>query len=120
MRAAGTVAAAESITSGNLAAELAAGHGAGGWFAGSIVAYSPEVKFSLLGVTRGPVITASCARQLAQAAGRLLRADDAVGTTGAGGPGAEEGQPLGTVFIAVTAAGGARVRHNLFRGIHRP
>ena len=56
-----TVAVAESITGGNIAAALAAAQNAGQWFKGAVVAYAPEVKFSVLGVEPGPVITSDCA-----------------------------------------------------------
>jgi nicotinamide-nucleotide amidase len=95
------VAVAESLTCGRIASALGAGHDAADWLAGGVVAYSPDVKFELLGVEPGPVITAACARELAEGVERLLRADVAVGVTGCGGPEPEEGQPPGTVFIAV-------------------
>jgi len=96
-----TIAAAESITSGNMAAALAAAENASQWFKGSVVAYAREAKYSVLGVDSGPVVTASCVRQMAVGVSDLLDADVSVATTGAGGPGAEEGQAPGTVFIAV-------------------
>src|ERR1700712_5335471 len=96
-----TVASAESITSGNIAAALAAAEDASRWFKGSVVTYAREAKFSVLGVDRGPVISADCVRQMAVNAAGLFDADITVATTGAGGPGDEEGQPPGTVFIAV-------------------
>lgn len=99
------VAAAESLTAGGIAQELAAAPGAGEWFAGSVVAYRPEVKFAVLGVEPGPVISARAAEQMANGAARLLRADVAVGVTGAGGPGPTEGRAAGTAFIAVVVAG---------------
>ncbi|RKQ89307.1 nicotinamide-nucleotide amidase [Mycolicibacterium mucogenicum 261Sha1.1M5] len=94
-----TIAVAESLTGGQLATALAAGKGSGSWFRGSVVAYHPEVKFAVLGVTPGPVVTARTAREMAQGAARLLGADLAVSVTGVGGPGPEEGQPAGTVFL---------------------
>jgi nicotinamide-nucleotide amidase len=109
-----TVAAAESITSGSIATALAAAPNASQWFQGSVVAYAPKVKFSVLGVDPGPVITAGCARQMAIRVSTLLGADISVGTTGSGGPGDEEGQPAGTVFIAVATAQGCQVREYHF------
>jgi nicotinamide-nucleotide amidase len=96
-----TIAAAESVTAGAIAGALAAAPRASTWFRGSLVAYSSEVKHGVLGVDRGPVITANAAVQMARGAARLLEADVAVATTGAGGPDPEEGQPAGTVFVAV-------------------
>ena len=98
-----TAAAAESLTGGSVASRLSAAPGASEWFRGGIVAYTEEVQFSVLDVTPGPVITAECALQMAAGAVRVLGADVAVATTGAGGPGPQEDRPAGTVFIAVTA-----------------
>jgi nicotinamide-nucleotide amidase len=99
------IGAAESLTSGQLAADLGAGPEASSWFRGSLVAYASEVKFDVLGVTPGPVVTASCARQMAHGAARLLGADAVVATTGVGGPDPEEGEPAGTVFVAAVVRG---------------
>lgn len=110
------IAAAESLTSGRVMARLGAGEGASEWFAGGVVAYDEEVKFDLLGVDRGPVITASCARQLAGGVGRVLGADVAVGITGCGGPDPEEDQPPGTVYVAVASPDGLREAHRVIEG----
>lgn len=110
------VAVAESLTSGAIASRLGAGPGASDWFAGGVVAYDSEVKISVLGVERGPVVTASCAEQLARGVASLLGADAAIGATGVGGPGPEEGQPEGTTFIAVVAGDRVEVREFHFDG----
>lgn len=110
------IAAAESLTSGRVMSRLGAGEGASKWFAGGVVAYDEEVKFDLLGVDRGPVITASCARQLATGVAGLLGADVAVGITGCGGPDPEEDQPPGTIYVAVSARGGHREEHRVLEG----
>ncbi len=105
------IAAAESLTTGRVLAALGKGKGASDWFAGGVVAYVDDVKFDVLGVEEGPVVTPTCALQMAQGVAKLVDADAAVATTGAGGPEAQDGQPPGTVFIAVrvgeemTAAG---------------
>ncbi|HET9650470.1 MAG TPA: CinA family protein [Microlunatus sp.] len=111
-----TVATAESLTGGNISAELSALPGAGEWFAGAVVAYAERVKYDLLGVDPGPVITARAARQMALGAARLLGADFAVATTGVGGPGRQEGLPEGTVFIAISSPGDCSVVNYHFDG----
>jgi nicotinamide-nucleotide amidase len=80
---------------------LGAGPDSVSWFGGGVVAYQEEIKFGLLGVEEGPVVTESCAVQLAQGALRLFNADMAVSATGVGGPEPREGKPPGTVFICV-------------------
>jgi nicotinamide-nucleotide amidase len=101
------VGVAESLTCGQLAAVLGAGEDASDWFRGGLVAYASQVKFDVLGVTPGPVVTAGCARQMALGATRLLGADAVVATTGVGGPEPEEGEPPGTVFVAALVRGHA-------------
>ncbi|RWZ59163.1 CinA family protein [Labedella populi] len=110
------VAVAESLTSGTIASRLGAGSGASEWFAGGVVAYDSEVKFSVLGVERGPVVTATCAQQLARGVASLFGADAAIGATGVGGPGPEEGQPEGTTFIAALVGDRLEVREFHFEG----
>jgi nicotinamide-nucleotide amidase len=111
-----TAAVAESLTGGNISAGLSAIEGASDWFLGGVVAYAEEVKFDLLGVDRGPVITARSAEQMARGVSRLLHADLAVATTGVGGPGPQEGLPQGTVFIAVATPTTAYVQEYRFEG----
>jgi nicotinamide-nucleotide amidase len=111
-----TVAVAESLTSGAIASHLGAAESASDWFAGGVVAYSSEVKFTVLGVDRGPVITASCAGQMSSGVARLTGADFAVAVTGVGGPGSEEGRPPGTVYIGVHTPNGDTVEEHHFPG----
>jgi nicotinamide-nucleotide amidase len=94
------VGVAESLTCGKLAAELGAAPDASEWFRGGVVAYAPEVKFDVLGVTPGPVVTARCAREMAAGTAALLGADATVAVTGVGGPDPEEGEQPGTVYLA--------------------
>lgn len=104
------VVTSESLTSGAVATRLGAGPDAADWFGGGIVAYQEPVKFDVLGVHEGPVVTEACAAQMAQGARRLLMADLAVSCTGVGGPDPSEGKPAGTVFIAVATADEVVVR----------
>ena len=116
MRSKRTAAAAESLTGGNISAGLSAIEGASDWFLGGVVAYAEEVKYDLLGVDRGPVINARSAQQMAEGVARLLHADFAVATTGVGGPGPQEDNPQGTVFIAVATPNRSDVREYRFDG----
>jgi nicotinamide-nucleotide amidase len=100
-----TVAAAESLTGGLVASRLAAAPEASDWFRGAIVAYSRQVKYDLLGVPVGPVVSEAAARRMAVAAADLLGGDLSVAVTGAGGPEGQDGQPPGTVWVAVYATG---------------
>lgn len=110
------VATAESLTAGTIATVLAAAPDATSWLRGSIAAYSPEVKFDLLGVPRGPVVTEECALTMARSTATLLHADLCVAVTGVGGPEPDEGQPPGTVWFAVVSPAGERTEKVVFDG----
>ena len=100
-----TIGTAESLTGGELTARLAAAPNASDWFRGGVVAYNSAVKREVLGVPHGPVVSEPAATAMAVGAARLLSADIAVSTTGVGGPGKQEGQPPGTVWIALSWGG---------------
>jgi len=99
-----TVAVAESLTGGYVAGRLCAVPGASKVFQGGVVAYQSEVKFDLLGVPRGPVITEGAALAMAHGVRKLLGADIGLATTGVAGPDEAEGHPAGTVCLAVASA----------------
>lgn len=102
-----SVAAAESLTGGAVSSALAAAPEASDWYHGCVVAYSPRVKFDVLGVTPGPLVTDRCADELAHGATRVLEADAAVSTTGVGGPDPDEGEDPGTLYVGVVVPSGA-------------
>ena len=101
-----TLATAESLTGGRLAAALTAVPGASATYRGGVVAYASEVKVDLLGVPREVVetvgvVSAECAAAMAQGVRRLVGATYGVATTGVAGPTEQEGKPVGTVYVAV-------------------
>lgn len=110
-----SVATAESFTSGLVSAALAEVPGASRVLRGGVVAYASDVKAGLLGVdpqllARGGAVQGEVAAQLATGAARLLGASCGVGTTGVAGPGAADGQPAGTVYLAASHGPQVRVR----------
>jgi nicotinamide-nucleotide amidase len=96
-----TLAVAESLTGGLVSSRLVNVPGASGWFRGGIVSYSTDVKHDLLGVPEGPVVTSAAAAAMAAGVRRRLNADIGLAVTGVAGPDEQEGQPPGTVFMAV-------------------
>ncbi len=113
-----TVAVAESMTAGTLAARLSWPPGASAYFIGGVVGYTAQVKQGILGVStetlEGPgVVSEECAREMASGARRLFGADIGVAVTGAAGPESHGGKPAGTVCIAV--AGESAVESRTFR-----
>nr|BFE62697.1 hypothetical protein GCM10020063_072230 [Dactylosporangium thailandense] len=101
-----TLAVAESLTGGLLAAAFVEVPGASRVFRGGIVAYATELKARLLGVpppllsSHGPV-DPSVAAALAAGARERCGADWAAATTGVAGPDPQGGQPVGRVYVAV-------------------
>lgn len=116
-----TVATAESLTGGQVAAALTAVPGASAVYVGGVVAYATELKVRLLGVPetvvqRDGVISEACALAMADGIRRLTGADLGVATTGVAGPARQEGHPAGTVFVAVARQGGREVRRLALEG----
>ncbi|MFJ6721969.1 CinA family protein [Streptomyces sp. NPDC091259] len=115
-----TVAVAESLTGGLVAAELTAVPGASKSFRGSVTAYATELKHRLLGVDAALLaaegaVNAQVAEEMAAGVRRALGASWGIATTGVAGPDPQDGQPVGTVFVAVAGPGGrktARLRLN--------
>lgn len=110
-----TLAAAESLTGGLVAAALTDVPGASDAFRGGVIAYATELKAQQLGVDvtmlkrHGPVY-APVAVAMAEGVRRRLGATIGVSTTGVAGPGPQDGHPAGTVHIAVSLAGDTVVR----------
>ena len=96
-----TLGLAESVTGGLLGARLTAAPGASTWFRGSIVSYASEVKYDLLGVPEGPVVSGPSAEAMALGARKVLGADVGLAVTGVAGPAGQEGIEPGTVFVGL-------------------
>ncbi len=108
-----TLAVAESVTGGLIASRLVNVAGASAWFRGGIVSYASEVKFDVLGVARGPVVSPQAAIAMAQGVADLLGADIGLSVTGVAGPEEQDGQPAGTVFVGLSIDG--HVQHVALR-----
>lgn len=106
-----TLAVAESLTGGLVGSRLAEVEGSSKWFRGSIVAYDSRVKFDLLGVPEGPVVSAEAAAAMAQGACRALDASVGIAVTGVAGPTTQDDEPVGSVFLAVTLGGDTGTSH---------
>jgi nicotinamide-nucleotide amidase len=110
-----TLAVAESLTGGMVAAALTDIPGASVVVRGGVVAYATDLKAALLGVPpalleRYGAVHPDVAAAMADGARRRLGASFSVATTGVAGPDPQDGQPVGTVHIAVAAAGDMVVR----------
>jgi len=113
-----SIAVAESLTGGLLVAELIRTPGASAVVSGGIVAYSTELKHTLLGVNsgllaaHGPVHADVAAQMAAGVRDRMavagMPATVGISTTGVAGPDPQDGVPVGTVFLGFAI--GADVR----------
>jgi PncC family amidohydrolase len=102
-----TLAVAESLTGGLLAASLVEVPGASVVFRGGIVAYATDLKSALLDVPpalleRYGAVHPDVASAMAEGVRRRLDATFGVATTGVAGPDPADGQPVGTVHIAAS------------------
>ena len=110
-----TVGVAESLTGGLVAAALTSVPGSSAVFLGGIVAYATSLKAALLGVPAellaryGPVYP-DVAAAMASGVRARLGATYGLATTGVAGPGPADGQPAGTVFVALAGPGTDTVR----------
>jgi len=96
-----SLAVAESMTGGLVSSRIVDTPQASTWFRGGVVTYASEVKFGLLRVRPGPVVSEACAVQMADGVRRLLGTDVGLSVTGVAGPDRQEDQPVGTAWLAV-------------------
>ncbi|WP_347110605.1 CinA family protein [Paenarthrobacter sp. S56] len=107
-----TVATAESLTAGMVAAALANTPGASGMLQGGVVAYQNSVKAAVLGVSRELLdavgsVDGEVAAAMAAGARQACGADVGVSTTGVAGPDPHDGKDVGTVFIGIATEAGS-------------
>lgn len=100
-----TLGLAESMTGGLVASRLTNVVGSSEWFKGSVVAYDSQVKFDLLGVPVGPVVSEEAVRAMALGARKVLGTDIGLAVSGVAGPVEQDGQPAGTVWFGVALPG---------------
>lgn len=110
-----TLAVAESLTGGLLAATIVDVPGASRVFRGGLVVYASDLKIRLAGVPaelvaeRG-VVDPDVAAALADGVRERCGTDWGLGTTGVAGPDPLDGAPVGTVYVACAGPDGTRVR----------
>jgi nicotinamide-nucleotide amidase len=101
-----TFGVAESLTGGLIASRLVAIPGASAWFRGGVVAYHSQVKFDLLDVPVGPVVSEAAAVAMARGVCRATGSDVGLGITGVAGPDDQEGVAPGTIFVGLALPDG--------------
>ena len=103
-----TLVTAESLTGGGIGAALTAVPGASDVYKGGVISYVDQVKEEVLGVSKGVLdcygaVSAQTAEAMAIGVRKLLRSDVAVSVTGLAGPGGDDANPEGTVWIGVAS-----------------
>ena len=117
-----TIATAESCTGGAISDALVRVPGASDVFRGGVVAYTNDVKRSMLDVPADILrehgaVSVETAIAMARGARRRLGADVAIATTGIAGPtGGTEEKPVGLVWFALVADGEPRTYRATFPG----
>jgi len=116
-----TLAVAESLTGGLLAATIVDVPGASTVFRGGLVVYATDLKGSLAGVPsellaeRGPV-DPDVAVALARGARERCLADWGLATTGVAGPDPQNSHAVGEVYVGLAGPRGADVRRLALAG----
>lgn len=117
-----TLATAESCTGGRIGDRITNAAGSSAYFLGGVVAYSNEVKMSLLGVSEATLqahgaVSEATAREMAEGVRKRFGADLGLSVTGIAGPeGGTREKPVGTVHIGLAAKTGTQARKYRFRG----
>jgi nicotinamide-nucleotide amidase len=117
-----TLAIAESCTGGLVGHMLTREPGASDFLLVDAVTYANSAKSRLLGVEEDVLrahgaVSAEVAAAMSEGVKRVSGADIALSLTGIAGPtGGSDENPVGTVYVAVTAAGGTTVKHRHFPG----
>jgi PncC family amidohydrolase len=106
-----TLATAESLTGGRLAAMVTEVPGSSAVYLGGVVTYATELKVRLLDVSeelvaRYGVVSPECAGAMARGVRAVTGATYALSTTGVAGPDSQEGKPVGTVYVGLAAPEG--------------
>ncbi|TBH20528.1 CinA family nicotinamide mononucleotide deamidase-related protein [Thermus thermamylovorans] len=113
-----TLSTMESLTGGLLGAEITRVPGASRFYLGGVVSYSPGAKarFGVPEELLAKTVSAETAKAMAEAARRLFGSTYALATTGVAGPDPLEGEPVGTVYVALAGPKGTEARRYRFPG----
>jgi PncC family amidohydrolase len=117
-----TIGTVESATGGRIADRITNVPGSSDYFKGSVVAYSNEVKITVLGVKKETIegygaVSEQTALELAQGGRKLLGVDVCISDTGIAGPsGATPQKPIGLFYIGLATEHESLSQEHIFRG----
>jgi len=115
-----TVSAAESCTGGRISSLLTSVPGASEYYLGSVTSYAVAVKEKVLRVPEETindygVVSSEVAAAMAEGVRKLTGSAYAVSTTGLAGPGGDERNPVGTVWIGVSGPNGTKTIKKVYK-----
>jgi len=117
-----TIGTVESATGGRIADRITNIAGSSDYFKGSVVAYSNEVKITLLGVKKTTIenygtVSEQIALEMARGGRKLLDVDICVSDTGIAGPsGTTPEKPLGLFYLGLAARDESLSQKHAFSG----
>ena len=115
-----TLSAAESCTGGKISSLITSVPGASEYYLGSVTSYAIPVKEKVLGVPEATVneygvVSSEVAAAMAEGVRNLTRSTYAVSTTGLAGPGGDEHNPVGTVWIGIAGPNGTKTVKKVYK-----
>lgn len=115
-----TLSAAESCTGGKISSLITSVPGASEYYLGSVTSYAIAIKEKVLGVpsetiNEQGVVSAAVAAAMAEGVRNLTGSTYAVSTTGLAGPGGDENNPVGTVWIGIAGPKGTKTVRKVYK-----
>jgi len=117
-----TLAIAESCTGGLVSSLITNVSGSSKYFKGGIVAYSNDIKVSMLGVSKETIkkhgaVSRQAAQEMAKGIREVLASDVGAAITGIAGPkGGTKEKPVGLAYMAVATSRKVKTKKVLFKG----
>jgi nicotinamide-nucleotide amidase len=116
------IATVESATGGKIADKITSIPGSSAYFKGSVIAYSNEVKTTVVGVKRETIeshgaVSSETAVEMARGGMKLLNTDICIADTGIAGPGGSTpDKPVGLFYIGLAHKDGVQSHKYVFQG----
>ena len=115
-----TLSAAESCTGGKISSLITSVPGSSEYYLGSVTSYAIAVKEKVLGVPPSlideyGVVSSEVAAAMAEGVRKLTGSTYSVSTTGLAGPGGDERNEVGTVWIGVSGPHGTQTAKRIYK-----
>ena len=115
-----TLSVAESCTGGKISSLITSVPGSSEYYLGSVTSYAIPIKEKILGVPEAVineygVVSSEVAAAMAEGVRKVTGSDYAVATTGLAGPGGDERNPVGTVWIGVAGPKGTKTVTKIYK-----